>query len=265
MRRRSYELLFALAAILLVTVWYLVQAREGIPRPSSRVGYALGILGFLLMLCTEILYSLRKRLPRFTRGPMRTWLQAHVVTGLLGSCLVLLHSGWRFHGLAGVVALLTLIVVVSGFVGRYLYTVVPRTLDGAEVAVQGLKDQIARVDRQLQTHGYDRAGAKTWAQITSHPRRGWGLLLWRPWRRRQQKRAARLAMQQLEVLPAKATARLRELLEERLHLHRQIETLAATRYRLALWHVFHVPLAGVLLALAFVHAAGAWYYSASLK
>jgi hypothetical protein len=51
-------------------------------------------------------------------------------TGMVGPYMVLLHPAMSFHGLAGVVALLTLVVVVSGLVGRYLYASVPRVLEG---------------------------------------------------------------------------------------------------------------------------------------
>jgi hypothetical protein len=139
-------LLFSLLAVAGITVWYVYQARHGIPGPSSLVGYGLASAGFVLMLGTEVLYSLRKRMHGFNFGPMQTWLRWHVFTGLVGPYLVLLHSGGKFHGLAGVLALVTVFVVVSGFIGRYLYTAVPRTLEGIEAAIP--EDQTARARRQ---------------------------------------------------------------------------------------------------------------------
>jgi cytochrome b561 len=47
--------------------------------------------------------------------------------------MVLLHTSWKFNGLAGVTTLLTVIIVVSGFIGRYIFTRIPRTLDGLEI------------------------------------------------------------------------------------------------------------------------------------
>jgi hypothetical protein len=46
--------------------------------------------------------------------------------------MVLLHSSWKFNGLAGVTMLLTVVIVFSGFIGRYIYTRIPRTADGIE-------------------------------------------------------------------------------------------------------------------------------------
>ncbi|MFN2227194.1 MAG: hypothetical protein ACK2UY_12820, partial [Anaerolineae bacterium] len=127
MRRRSYELLYALVAVVLITAGYLalVSRLEEAPAASGLVGHGLGIAGFLLMLMTETLYSLRKRSRRARWGRTSSWLRFHIFTGLVGPYMVLLHTAWRFQGLAGLVALMTAVVVLSGFVGRYIYTAVP--------------------------------------------------------------------------------------------------------------------------------------------
>ena len=93
----------------------------------------LGILGFVLMLMTETLYSLRKRTRSARWGRMSDWLQFHIFTGLIGPFMVFLHTSWKFNGLAGAVTLLTAVVVISGFIGRYIYTRIPRTADGIEL------------------------------------------------------------------------------------------------------------------------------------
>jgi hypothetical protein len=64
---------------------------------------------------------------------MFVWLQFHIFTGLVGPFMVLLHTSWKFNGLAGVTTLFTVIIVVSGFIGRYIFTRIPRTMDGLEI------------------------------------------------------------------------------------------------------------------------------------
>jgi hypothetical protein len=66
---------------------------------------------------------------------MQHWLSFHIYTGLVGPYLVLLHSAFKFRGLAGILMLMTVIIVLSGFVGRYFYTAIPRSLDGEELDV----------------------------------------------------------------------------------------------------------------------------------
>jgi len=134
MLRKSKELIFASITCILVTACYgavLFFTRE-IPAAGGFYGHMLGILGFVLMLLTETLYSLRKRSRSARWGRMANWLQFHIFTGIVGPFMVLLHSSWKFNGLAGVTMLLTGVIVFSGFIGRYIYTRIPRTADGIE-------------------------------------------------------------------------------------------------------------------------------------
>lgn len=135
MLRGNRELLLAFLAMIFITGMYglvVVLTRE-IPPASELFGHGIGIAGFILMLMTETLYSLRKRSRSVRWGRMSAWLQFHIFTGLVGPFMVLLHSSWKFNGLAGATTLLTGIIVVSGFVGRYIFTRIPRTLDGLEI------------------------------------------------------------------------------------------------------------------------------------
>jgi hypothetical protein len=63
--------------------------------------------------------------------------------------MVLLHSSWKFNGLAGVVMLLTIIIVVSGFIGRYIFTAIPRTADGIELESEQLSRYITEIETTL--------------------------------------------------------------------------------------------------------------------
>ena len=261
----GYELVFSLIAVVAITAGYAYLAQEGVPQPSGLLGHSLGIVGFLMMVSTEVLYSLRKRVQGIHLGRMSTWLQFHIFTGIVGSYLVLLHAGWKFNGLAGVLTLLTVVVVLSGFVGRYIYTAVPRSLDGVMVAVAELEEQIASADRRLQELGLDHQGAAALAAATNLPRRGWMLVLGRHFLRWRQKRHWRRAVRNLDAAGRAQAAQLEQLLAERQRLDMQLNSLDATRRLLALWHLFHIPLGGVLFTLAFIHIAAALYYATLMK
>jgi hypothetical protein len=49
-----------------------------------------------------------------------------------------------------VVTLLTVIVVLSGFTGRYIYTAVPRTADGIVLEVEAIQAEIAGLNAELE-------------------------------------------------------------------------------------------------------------------
>jgi hypothetical protein len=125
--RRPVELWAALGAMALATVVYLPFAADGPPAPRGLVGHALGIAGILLMVFAETAYTWRKKVTREGYGPLRHWMQAHVFAGLVGPYLVLLHTAFQFRGLAGVLALMVGVVVLSGVIGRFAYTAVPKT------------------------------------------------------------------------------------------------------------------------------------------
>jgi len=146
---KNKELWFSLLAGIFITAVYVFVASwtRAIPPAGDLFGHLLGILGFILMLFTEILYSIRKRSQSARWGSMASWLQFHIFTGLVGPYLVLLHSSWKFNGLAGATTLLTIIIVISGFIGRYIYTQIPRSLDGVEIESPSGQVQAAALAR----------------------------------------------------------------------------------------------------------------------
>jgi len=146
---RNKELWLSLLAGIIITAVYafVVFWTRAIPPAGDLFGHLLGILGFILMLFTEILYSIRKRSQTARWGSMAAWLQFHIFTGLVGPYLVLLHSSWKFNGLAGATTLLTIIIVISGFIGRYIYTQIPRSLDGVEIESPSGQVQAAALAR----------------------------------------------------------------------------------------------------------------------
>ena len=150
MLRGNKELWLAVLAMILITGFYTlvtVLTRE-IPPAGELFGHGIGILGFTLMLMTETLYSLHKRSRSVRWGKMSSWLQFHIFTGIVGPYMVLLHTSWKFNGIAGVTTLFTIIIVVSGFVGRYIFTRIPRTLDGLEIE-STLSQQALKQARRL--------------------------------------------------------------------------------------------------------------------
>ena len=135
MLRDHKELWLASVVMILITGIYslVVFLTREIPPSSELFGHSIGIVGFVFMLMTETLYSFRKRSRSVKWGKMSNWLQFHIFTGLVGPYMVLLHTSWKFNGIAGVTTLFTVIIVISGFIGRYIFTRIPRTLDGLEI------------------------------------------------------------------------------------------------------------------------------------
>ncbi len=244
------ELWLAFIVIILSTLGYLlvVVSSGGIPAASQLFGHSLGIAGFVMMLMTETLYSLRKRKRGAGWGRMSYWLESHIFTGLVGPYWVLLHSSWKFNGLAGVVMLLTAVVVASGFIGRYIYTAIPRTVDGAVIEIDLLQREVETLGREIQTL----------ASTVSMP------LLRRPGSLVGQLRWA-LGVRWLPPSLRAAGQRLGEAQAQRARLERQAASFAMARRMLSVWHAVHIPIGLVLFSAAFVHIAAAIYYATLLR
>ncbi len=270
--KTNRELWAAFITIILITLLYLgvVIWRGSIPAASEFFGHGLGVAGFLLMLMTETLYSLRKRQRMAGWGRMASWLEFHIYTGLVGPYMVLLHSAWKLNGLAGVTLLLTAVVVASGFVGRYIYTAVPRTVDGVEVQAEVLRGSIQAVQAAIGSWMAEQTvsprllkiGEKM-AALTSAGGSGFiwqrGLLGWRTrWEWFKLRRGmSGLARQKAEQLEA--------LVWQRQELQGQLASLASARKMLAIWHVVHIPIGMVLFMAAFIHILAAVYYATLLR
>lgn len=272
MPHSTRELWVAFIAILLITLFYLIVVvyMGGIPSASNLFGHSLGILGFILMLMTECLYSLRKRSRSARWGRMSNWLQFHIVTGLVGPYLVLLHSSWKFHGLAGGVILLTGMVVVSGFIGRYIYTAIPRTVDGIEIEVSIMEKQISAAEEEIRSWIAVRPGIMNSLPINLVNPPEFGsevslLILGRSFNEFWYRLRWKLQRFKLDRTSRTQLSHLEKLFKRRRALLRQVKSIAKARRLLALWHVVHIPIGLALFASAFIHILAAIYYATLLR
>lgn len=94
--------------------------------PGGLIGHGYGTLGTAVIF-TNLLYLARRRLAWLPIGSMARWLDLHVVTGLVGSLLVVFHSAFQLRTpIATITAVSLGVVVVTGVVGRYIYALTPR-------------------------------------------------------------------------------------------------------------------------------------------
>jgi dihydropyrimidine dehydrogenase (NAD+) subunit PreT len=125
--------------------------------PGAPIGHGYGVFGTLLVL-TNLLYLARRRFARWHLGSMRLWLNIHVFTGLFGSVLVLFHSAFQLRSaIASLTAFALALVVLSGVVGRYFYSLSPQKkslqltdpLETVQVFDAALAAQLAAAIRAL--------------------------------------------------------------------------------------------------------------------
>jgi hypothetical protein len=272
MQRSSRELWFAFIAILIITAVYawVVILLDGIPHSSDLFGHLIGVVGFIMMIMTETLYTLRKRSRKARWGRTSSWLEFHIFTGIVGPYMVLLHSAWRFQGLAGVTMLLTVLIVISGFVGRYIYTAVPRTLDGVEIEAGQLEAQIIAAQAELQAWlaGQPDSVQRLYGSLLNDlnpPASETRLVFGRSWLGFFQRLRWRKALRGIEPSIRKPAVQLEQMLRRQQLLRNQVASLAVTRRWLGLWHTIHIPIGTALFTAAIVHTIAAFYYATLLR
>jgi dihydropyrimidine dehydrogenase (NAD+) subunit PreT len=109
-------------------------------RSSRGLGLAAGILAASCM-AANLLYLVRRsqRLPFFW-GSLKSWMTAHVGTGLFAMLLALMHGCFTPSQTVGGHATLGLfLLVITGAIGRYFYSFVPRAANGSELALEEVK------------------------------------------------------------------------------------------------------------------------------
>ena len=240
-------------------------AAHRVLRPSGTVGHLLGVGGTLLLFAT-LAYLARRRVKGLAKaGPVARWLEIHIFCGVFGPILITLHTSFKFNGVVSVAFWSMVLVVVSGFIGRYLYVRIPKTIRGEELSRDDLEKRVAEVKRLLDA---TMLSPRLRTAIEEEEQRLLSLAASKRTlfaRMRDavsaRRRAANLRRQiRSSVLNRHLLHDALELAQERVLLLRRIARLEKTRRLFQLWHVFHRPLVWLMFFVFFIHLGVAVYF-----
>lgn len=125
------------------------SSKHAVLRPSGTIGLKLGFLGLGMFLAIFV-YPLRKKWAWLGRqGSARHWLDFHVLLGVSSPFVIAFHSSFKFHGFAGIAFWIMLSVSLSGLIGRYLYSQIPRRVNAAEISLAELQEIQTQLSGQL--------------------------------------------------------------------------------------------------------------------
>jgi thioredoxin reductase len=116
-------------------------------RPGDGAGLFLGVLASALIVA-NLAYLLRRspRTPWFKLGSLQAWMTSHVATGVLALLCAALHAAMDPGNTAGGHAFWALaVLLVSGAVGRYFYSYVPREANGRELELAEVKGRLIQL------------------------------------------------------------------------------------------------------------------------
>ncbi len=149
--------------LLMMVLWLGFFVHRSPRFAGSALGGVLGVSGSVLMM-VPFAYMLVKRLPRLKSAltrwvSMRTLLTWHIYAGVAGPILVVLHTGHKFDSALGVaLTAMTLIVVASGFVGRYLLTYISSEIRDLKTRLGELKTEMGGLRRRIREEPPDSLG-----------------------------------------------------------------------------------------------------------
>lgn len=115
----------------------------------TRQGHITGWIGLAVILLVFV-YPVRRRLAKNRTWP-RGWFQVHMVAGVVGPLLIVLHSGVHLHALVPVLAMVAMgIVALSGISGEAVHYLALRTLneERRQLVRQGVSPEEAAVRLQ---------------------------------------------------------------------------------------------------------------------
>ncbi len=258
------ELWLAFLACLVLAAFYAVYAVLATPSGGHPFGHFIGVVGMALMVVTETVYSIRKRVHWLHWiGSLRLWLSFHIFTGIVGPFLVLLHSAFAVSGLAGLALVMTGLVVLSGFFGRYVYTAVPRTRAGIELSRDELAARAQALQKDLDGWTAQRPKLTPLVAAVAAPTTAtgdWLNVFVRPFTDLAYDQRVRSALGGVEPNDRVRLNELKRLLRRQHQLERQIASLEWVQRMMGVWRLVHVPLGITLFTTSFLHVLAALYF-----
>ena len=262
-------------ALVSVSIWVAYNVATGkYYTPRSNFGFYLGVTGSVMLLAM-LAYPLRKHARFMQRcGALKHWFRIHMIMGIVGPTLILFHSTFQLRSLNATIALVSMLgVVISGIIGRFVYTKIHHGLYGSRATLGEIQEKFSgdshdaksrlhfapRVEQWLKS--FERDSTQLDRSFTTHLFSPLTLGL------RRHILAFRCARELRRILKTERHPEFRDGASEAIQLAasylRESERVAqfSTYERLfSWWHVLHIPLIYILAACTIFHIVAAYMY-----
>lgn len=219
-------------------------------KPSGIMGHGLGIVGTFLILFGVVIYIARKRygfMEKYLR--LKYLLEFHIFLCTLGPIMVLYHTSFKFGGIVSVAFWSMVAVVASGVIGRFIYTQIPRTIEGRELSLSEVKGSHTEMVEALKS--YEHEGYSISQVINEKSQHySWGIKGYL--KKRKQIGAIRKMLNNSNA-NKEEKKRIIQLVKEEIALASRIERLLLMQKLFKYWHVVHLPFALIMLVIVTIH------------
>ncbi len=280
-RSRTTDVWVYAGVLLLLWGSWEFSHREGYSARSEQ-GYWIGVVGAVMMVLL-FAYPLRKRSALFARwGKAKYWFIVHMVLGIVGPTLILVHSAFKIGSVNAGVALFSMLVVAgSGIVGRFIYLRVHTDLGGQRESIRSLEQAFGAEDSGDGAGTVLRFAPLAQARLLAlqkealQARMGWldhaRSLFVLPLRLRRERHAiqrdavvALRALAQAQAWDAPTLQRREQravrTVSGTLRSVKRVAQLAAYSRLFSLWHVLHVPFVFLMVICAVAHVVAVHAY-----
>ncbi len=266
-----------LLALMLVglSIWVAYNVATGkYYTPRSNFGFYLGVTGSVMLLAM-LAYPLRKHARFMQRwGALKHWFRIHMIMGIVGPTLILFHSTFHLRSLNATIALVSMLgVVISGIIGRFVYTRIHHGLYGRRATLEEIQEKFAGDSQDAQSRLHFAPRVEQWLESfvrdSTQLDRSFTAHLFSPLTLglRRHILAFRCARELRKMLKTERRQEFREGASEAIQLAssylRESERVAqfSTYERLfSWWHVLHIPLIYILAACTIFHIVAAYMY-----
>ena len=276
-RGNEVRFLVLVAALLALAI---VVAASGRFTAGSNLGYWIGVAGGVAMLLL-FLYPLRKRWRALREvGSTRFWFAFHMMLGIAGPLLIIVHSTLTFGSLNAIVAFSAMALVAgSGIVGRFLYSRIHYGLYGRRATLADLRAQagfdseevrsklafVPAVEAELEE--FARRASATGHDGLTHPLRfmalGWHAKIARRRCTREALRALRERAAAEDWSEGRLVRRIRSrsaLIAAHLRAVQRVAQFGVFERLFSWWHILHVPLVYMMVLAAVAHVVAVHMY-----
>lgn len=189
-------------------------------------------------------------------GRMVTWLHAHAYYGTASLALVWFHGGMKFDEPMGIALnVLTLIVIITGIVGLFLFAIGPKWLSQSE-------QDISFEQKWVLTHSLEEKFNEALTKFEDEPE----LLAQIKKAQKAGGNPDQVIKRELQTaVAAKPDAKIllqdvMVLLGQRRRIEKGLARLMRIRFIMNFWRAVHVPLSIALMVVVFVHIIQVWWY-----
>ncbi len=232
-------------------------------KPSGFYGHGYGIIGSLMMISGVAIYMVRKRIRKFhTLGYLRHWLEFHIFLCTTGPLLILYHTSFKFGGIVAVSFWSMTAVVLSGFIGRFLYVQIPRTIRGQEIDIKQLEEENEILSANIKMdYSPDNSFLMKISEFssvqkyrTASPLMGILIILQDIIRLRRFTSGLKKDLSSGNIPPVRKKELLLKV-KQQIILRRRIGLLHSMQRLFRYWHILHLPFAIVMFVIMFIHIA----------